>query len=432
MILSKLKAESNFLIKNGWSVFLKLFSVGLSFLAFRWINANLDPQVLEDVNVSLGINGAVIGYIAFGIPLLTQKIYTKYHDNQEYLATAWTTLTFLRGVSFFVGVGVLWIVNLAGLVNFGVMLAIFCSQFLFLADTSYRAIVDADNRSWQFSLSDLISKTVFVLFLFVAAQRISFISEISDLNLYITALIISALTAIGIDTFMQRRYIKFTKVSFDFLREHKSSLIYLSLLSIIIGSFLTTDRVFLKVFGYDEFAINGYANAYKLYETAAIVPGITMPVLASFVYRKLSGIKDQVSKNQVILRYAWLALGAGLIVSLTMVLLGPFAISLIDPKNLYRSISVQSLYILSAGVAINFPLIFFSFQNILGSHEKRELKIQLINLVVALTTYSILISQFSFYGAAISTVIIHSIDLFIRYTLIQRHKKINSTTQPES
>ncbi len=424
MIISKLKQESGFIIKNGWSVFLKLFSVALSFLAFRWINANLEPQVLEQVNVSLAVNGFVIGFIAFGVPTLAQKVFTNHYEDQGYLATAWTSLLFIRVISFFVGLLIIWLVSLSGLLGFDILFAIYISQFLFLADTIFRAIVDSDNRSWQYSFSDLIAKTVLIVVLFQVSMKLPFFNDWSDLHLYILALTVSALTAISVDTWMQRKSIKLSKISWNFLKENRKTILFLSLSSIIVGSYLTTDKVFLKVFNFDEFAINGYSNAYKLYETASIIPGITMPVLASSIRKRILSIQDESQKRSVILRYARLTIIAGLVVTTAIAVFGPFALSLIDPKRLYYDISLQTLWILAGAVTLTFPALFFAFQNIFNGNEKLELKIQFANMVAALILYTILISQFSYIGAAISTLLVNVNDLLIRFVLLKKNKML--------
>ena len=412
-LLNKLRESSGFIAKNSLSVSLRLLAIAFVFFPQRWLNENLSSEVFAQVNVSLSVIGVVMGILTLGVPQLLHRVYTHMAHTPE-RDMIWSSLAGLRVVSFVPGLVLVALASLFGWADLEVLILLYVPAFLFLTDVAFRSIVDSDNRSWQYSFTDLCSKAVLNLGLFWAAVQVPVVSQWPDFYKYAFALFLSAVTAVGLDLLLQRKHYRFVRPSVAYLRRVRPTIVYLGMTGFLVGAFLTTDKIFLESYGAGDNAINGYSNAYKLFEVAVVVPGITMPVLASTVIKRIRG--SAAGEQRVTLRrYLMTTLGVGFGVALGFAALGPWVLSLIDPAGNYIQISRVALWTLTPAVILNFGVTFLAHMFVLSGHDKQEMKVQTRNLLFALLTYGVLIYFFSYVGAAVSTILIYLFDLVQRY-----------------
>lgn len=412
-LFAKLRGSSGFIAKNGLSVLLRMLAIAFVFFPQRWLNQNLSSEVFAQYNVGIAVIGVLLGTLGFGIPQLLHRVYTHLEAGEE-RNVVWSSLALLRLLSFGVGLIILWVISLFGLVPLSILFFLYLPMFLFLADVGFRSIVDADNRSWQYSFSDLLSKITLNVGLFFLAGHLPLLATLSPFYHYAFSSILSALVALGIDAWWQRKHYRFVRPSLTYLHKVRATVGYLGLTGFLVGAFLTTDRIFLDAYGYSSEIINGYSNAYKLFEVAAVVPGITMPVLASSVIKKLRALEDT-ERRASVKRYLQTTLGVGFFTALCFAVGGPIALRLIDPEGRYLATSLPTLWLLAPAVVLSFGTVFITHIMLLTGNDKPELWIQSRNLIFAVIVYALLIYRYAYTGAAISTVLIYFFDLLQRW-----------------
>ena len=428
-ILNKLRESSGFIVKNGLSVGLRLLAIAFVFFPQRWLNENLSEEVFKEVNVSLSVIGVVLGILGLGIPQLLHRVYT-HMEHTPARDVAWSSLAALRLVSFFPGLLLVGAASWFDLASLEILILLYIPMFLFLTDVAFRSIVDSDNRSWQYSFSDLIGKVVLNVVLFWGAVQIPVLAALPDFHKYALAMGLSALSAVGLDLWLQRKHYRFVRPSPRYLREAKSTIVYLGLTGFLVGAFLTTDKIFLDRYQAGSVVINGYANAYKLFEVALVVPGITMPVLASSAIKRIQA-SEAGQRSASVRKYLQATLGVGLVVALGFALLGPFVLSLVDPEGKYLEVARIALWVLTPAIILNFGATFLAHMFVLSGHDRQEVQVQLRNLVFALVCYGGLIYYFDYIGAAVSTILIYLFDLGQRYYMFFGAREKLGLEQPE-
>jgi O-antigen/teichoic acid export membrane protein len=184
-----------------------------------------------------------------------------------------------------------------------------------------------------------------------------------------------------------------------------------------------SDRLFLKSFGTDSALINGYSEAYKLLEIAFVVPGLTMPAVASLWKKTVKKEGLQLGKlGQLV----GVTVGLGTLSCLGLVILGPLALQLIQ-KNVYES-AYQVLPILALSLIFFFLIIFFKNVLIFFNRERVELMISGVTGVTAVGLYIVLIGKYGVVGAAWSSVLVFAIGAitssgFVWRTIRQEQKQ---------
>lgn len=414
-LLNKLRGSSGFIAKNGLSVALRMAAIAFVFFPQRWMNLHLAGDVLKEVNVSLSVIGVILGILGLGIPQLLHRVYTHMEHTPE-RDVAWSSLAFVRLLSFFPGLVLVWLAAQFDLASLEILTFLYIPAFLSLSDVAFRSIVDSDNRSWQYSFSDLISKIVLNIVLFWAVVQIPFVAGWPNFYKYALAMTLSALSAVGLDLWLQRKYYRFVRPSRGYLRNARKTIFYLGLTGFLVGAFLTTDKIFLDRYKAGSVIINGYANAYKLFEVALVVPGITMPVLASSAIKRIQNATVE-QKAASVRKYLQTTLGVGLVVALGFALCGPFVLQLVDPEEKYIDVARIALWVLTPAIIVNFGGTFLAHMFVLSGHDRQEVQVQLRNLLFALVCYGVLIYFFSYVGAAVSTILIYCFDLGQRYFL---------------
>ena len=418
---------------------IKLGAVVLGFLTTRWLINFLPEKSLESYYLILAFNNIILATINLGIPTLIQKYYTNITDEKK-LSEVWTTISALRIFTYFLGIVIiLFTYPLSQTVNsLNYIIIIFTAQFILVADQNYRSVADTKHNSWQVALTDFLGK------ISVVAGIYTFTIWLTDykadaLSLFAWVSVVSYAIVFAIDFVWQYKNTKLGRFNFELLKENIPTLTYLSLSAFIVSIYLYTDKIFLKLFGYNEFLINSYSNSYKLFEVATIVPSITAPILSSFIKNKIDRNEhSKVSKYfkeklnlksdslSTIVEWCFYCFTAGLVYFIISIPMAKLGFYLIDPSNKY-SLSNDVFPILAANLALLSPVLLLGNLIIFFDHEKQEFLNQIIVCIFGLSFYLVLIPIYGIFGAAWATLIAYLVDLIVKIIItfrILKNKKL--------
>ena len=399
----------------------------------RWLNTNIDAETLRDYNLILVYNALILGVVTLGIPELVQKFYTNHSDSSKY-ADFWTTITFLRVVLYVFSIFfIILTFRLSRTTELFLIISIFTAQYILLFDINFRSICDAFNKNWQFSLTDFVTKALLLLFLYIPIFGFDFQNTVT----YFAFLSITVyLIQIALDWWLQRKYIGIGKVDFNILKLNFSNFFYLGVVGIANGLYSLTDRWFLDFFGFNEFVLVGYSNAFKLIEISLIIPALTVPVIASQAKRSLTNfVQNQNTKlksleiYKFLFKYLLFSLAIGVATFFGLFLFGRFAILLIDPQQRFYDYSIESLNYLAFAIIPSGLISFTANMNVFLDAEKYEFIGILIITVSVISLYLYLIPIYGHIGAALSSfvgnIIIFLIKLFFFNLAIHDHAKLH-------
>jgi O-antigen/teichoic acid export membrane protein len=163
----------------------------------------------------------------------------------------------------------------------------------------------------------------------------------------------------------------------------------------------------------------------------AIVPGLTMPMIASMVKKRLdigqmASFVVWLNKNlnfsktkSIMVEWFSYTLGLSIVLTLGMLIFGPLIIWLVDSQNKYSS-ALQVLPIFSLGMLPFTTVIFFAHLMVFLNGEKYELYGTSILAVFGLILYFLWIPGFGIFGAAWATVAIFFLDLIIKIFFLRQ------------
>lgn len=398
----------------GVSVFVKFISIVVAILISRWENVYFNPDLLKDVKLTLAYLGIILGFINFGIPQIIYKLYTN-ESNQDKLNDIWTTFFIFRIISYFFGIFVILITfSFFRVNNLFMVLGLYSMQFILLTDQNYRSVVDSRDKSYMFSVTDLIGKILVTLSLYIGIQY--FTTDLNILQLFIFSGIATYLLIYLLDSWVNRIYTKFTSFKWDILKDNFNALLYLTLPGLLIMGSL--DRIFLDYFGANKFAFNGYSNALKVLEIAVIFPNIIIPTLTSRLKIQSDSL-DKEQKADKLNRYILYLFVLGIFYALIVAFLSPYFFKLIDPKNLFSNYSLEVMWIFSIYLATIFLTTFHQYINYLHHKEILELKIHIFHYVLFVGLYVILIPKFGIVGASVTYLISSVINLTSRFYIFK-------------
>ena len=393
------------LIPIGATLLPKFIAVFCGLALSRWLNL-LPTAEFSQFNVTVKNLAIVAPFLTLALPIYTHKFYTIHRDNylqvSAVVSNFWTTFSIIKVFLFFVGFLIIWLITiLVPNQNQAVWLGLFVLQSVLITDQGYRAICDSFNKSWQFSITDLISKLVQICLL-IGSLYLFAIQP--NFNIYFWISLLAYLISLLLDAIWQRQYTPPGKFDLNLIQKYLPSILQLSLSAFIVGLYLNLDIPLLKYLNFNDSAINGYSNAYKLYETVGIIPGIISPILASQAF---GAIKNEPGKI-----YKWLAaiFGYSLVLLVGFNFFGPIVIKIIDSQQQYVSYSNSVLGILG------FSFIFLALGQFLGSiniflgGEKFDLIGSIPTAFFAILMYYYGISNFGLAGAAAASVGVYALD----------------------
>jgi O-antigen/teichoic acid export membrane protein len=398
------------------NVIIKFGALFLSVFTTRWLITNLSDREYASYNLITAYTAIILAIIGFGIPNLIQKFYTT-NQNIYKIQDIWTTLQFLRFISYFVGV-ILVILSypLARVDNLFLIIGVFTAQFVLTADISFRSICDAKGKSWQFATTDFFSKLSLLILLYVGTYN-----NYHSLLYFIYSSICVYLLYYFIDNFWQRHDTVLGSFSVLFLKNNIRPIFYLSASGLLFSLFITTDKLFLAYFGFSDNIINSYSSAYKLYEVIAIVPALIMPVIASGLRRsvdsgkpffKISNYLAFQNKYVVVIEGIIFSILFGVSLSVISYLLSPIALRVLGASVKYP-LSLEIMPILIIGIVAVSANTLLANLVVFLNHEKYELIGGVIMAVITVSGYVITIPNYGAYGAAWVTVVTTFFDLIV-------------------
>lgn len=423
---------------------LKFIGIFTGIFVSRWVVQNVSESSLSDYYIAGAYVLTIVSIIDLGISRLVQKFYTNPHKDSE-VSKFWSSMQFFRILTFFLGVFIISLTyKISGISDLKLIYTIFIINFILVVDLSYRSIVDSKGIGWQYSLTDLISKIILVFLIFNASLFQVF--NLDPLNYFLFVSIISYSIGLITDVIWQRKYTKLSKISINDLGKYTKKLLLLGFIIAIVALYTVTDKIFLKRFGFSDFEINSYGNAYKLYELLLVIPGLIVPVLASrakFEIDNSFSVFLQNLQNYINLKtslklnrqkfsfifYLLISTVISVLVSLFIFNISPFAIQIIDPALKY-SLSIDILKILSISLPFASIAVFVSYFMIFIHLEKYDLIVAIITFIFTITCYYYGIKQFGAFGAAWSTVLLYLCDLSIKGLIFMFSKKIGNYFNP--
>jgi O-antigen/teichoic acid export membrane protein len=418
--------------KFGFSLFsqtfIKILATALGLYTTRWLISHTTGTDYNAYLVIIDFSQIILTVIELGIPRLVQKYYTN-NQNEADIPAFWTTFTYLRLLSYFVGVVLIGLTyQFSSVNNLGLILGIFSLQFILLTDIAFRSICDAKGHTWQFSLTDLANRLLLVFGLIAFdVLRLNY----NGLQYFLLITLVSYLVGIIADAIWQKPYYSFGEFDFDILKKYLQPILYLGISGFTVAMYMQTRKIILNNYGFDQNLVNGFGNAEKIFTLVGIVPGLTMPMIASMVKKRLDAGKMaqfgnwlntnlKFSKTKSIM-VEWFSYTFGLSVVLTlgMLVFGPLIIWLVDSQNKYGS-ALQVLPIFSLGMIPFTPVVFFAHLIVFLNGEKYELYTTTILAIIGLILYFLWIPSFGIFGAAWATVTIFFIDLIVKIFFLQR------------
>ena len=409
-----------------------VIQIGIKFLAVlcgvfttRWQISNFSATELANYTLILSYNSIILMATAWGLPQITQKFFTNYSksdtnkDNNKILANYWSTSVFLRILSYFVGLVLIFVTYPLSQTNdLLAIIQIFTAQWILVADLVFKSIADSNGTSWKFSITDLLGKLliIFGVYFFGNTLFTIFGNNIYSFGiLSITAYTISLL----VDSLWQKQHYNWGKIDFSLLKTELGAIGFLTMADLVNGLYSKTDVIFLKVFGFGNVDVISYANAYKLFDIATIIPSLAMPILATVLRKKLNN--QEITKKNLIKFYG-LSLVAGLLLCVVVNILAGVGVWLIDPQGKYLG-SIYLLRILSLVLIVLFPTLLSSDLLNVSGLENQQFWSKLVTCVLAIILYIYCIPIFGVTGSAVATVIYFGFEAICKSWFVYKYVK---------
>jgi len=411
---------------------IKLLATALGLYTTSWLVSHTTVSEYAEFTVVISYVTIIQTIIVLGIPNLIQKFYT-YNETIENIANFWTSMVCLRLASYGLGIVlILFSYLLSTSTNLVLIIATFSSQFLILADELFRSICDAKGRTWQYSLTDLLERLGFVLLLILHAQG-WWLTEVSSLWYFIGTSFLTRSLVILVDAWWQREFLAWGWPSLEIFRANFWPIIYLSLSGITVALFNHTRQLIISFYGASELVLGAFYNANKLFSIALIVPGMTMPMIASLVVKRakqqqttwlsqwLSRKLNFSNKPAIIGEFLVYSLVFGVILSLGLWLTAPLGVWLIDFNSKYPTgFTVDQLRILGLSLVTYPTVILISHLLVFFDHEKYEFFSTVLMSGLGLAVYFSLAKLFGPYGIAGGVVLVNLIDLIVKLFLLRK------------
>lgn len=419
---------------------IKLLTTGMGLYTIRWLNEYFDVQTLGLYYGTLAYITIVVSFLDFGIPAIIQRYFTPKPDKST-TGAFWTSINFMRFLSFFLGLIVISLTyRLTGHDKLQITILFYLLQFILIWDLNYRSICDAFNEGWQFNITDFVGRAFLVLCLiFTSFFKPEYLNYL-DYFLYVTLFVY--LMSFFVDSIWQSKRYTFGKIDENIIKENLKPIFLLGSVVFLSSIFLQSRQLILNnYYAFDPATLGSFGNADKIFTLAGIIPGITMPILASHVTRHLkTGEVSKASsklekmfklsyKRSVIVEYGLYTTILGTLVAFGTVILSPFLMNFIDTANRYPQ-TINAVFILSPAMIIYSTAVFYSYLIVFLGGERFEFASKVFLTVLGLTIFYLLIPNYGIYGACVATVIIFLADFCIKIfslSTLTREKNDNSS-----
>ncbi len=411
---------------------IKLLATALGLYTTSWLVTHTSVNEYAEFTVVVSYVTIIQTIIVLGIPNLVQKFYT-HNDSLVKIANFWTSMTFLRLGSYLLGLVLIVLsYNLSTSTNLLLIVSVFSSQFLILVDESFRSICDAKGRTWQYSLTDFLEKLGFVWLLVFYSQG-WWLTEVSSLWYFIGASFVTRSLVIVVDAWWQREFLAWGTPSWAVLKENLWPIIYLSFSDITVALFNHTRQLIVSFYRASDLVLGAFYNANKLFSIALVVPGMTIPMIASLVVKRAKqqqttwfsqwfSQKFNFSKKQAIIgEFLVYSLVFGLSLSLGLWLTAPLGVWLIDFNAKYPTgFAIDQLRILGLSLVTYPAVILVGYLLIFLNYEKYQFLSSVVVSVLGLVAYFSLGRLFGPYGVASAVVLVNLVELTVKLFLLRK------------
>jgi O-antigen/teichoic acid export membrane protein len=417
---------------------IKIAASSLGLISQRWLVSETSKQDFADYSTALAYVLIILLIIDFGISRLILKVYTNSRD-EFYRASFWSTTQLLRGISFFVGLGLIaCTIHVINIQDTFLVYSLYAIQFIILWDQNFRALCDAKGQTWKFITTDFLSKIIFIGLLFAYPL---FSLPFSALWYLIIAYAGTIVLAWLIDAVWYKQWYSWSWPDWSLFKPYWRAIAYITLASLGTSSLHYGRILFVRLFDFSIETQGALANADKILILAMIIPNMTIPMLASRAKQKTHTqtttslglwLGNHAQKIDVVL-LEWLIymLGFGIVMSAGMYLVGPSIVHIIDTGNKFP-LAVEFLQTFSL-VMMVFPMLKFmsDYLFLQKNGEKIELYNTIISSSIGFGLYFVGIIQYGIWGFIYAVVGYHLIDVIIKIisiVLIQRsidHHKYN-------
>jgi O-antigen/teichoic acid export membrane protein len=398
-------------------VSIKIFSLIVGLYTMRWLNTNLNPSELKAFYLSIFFNASILGVATLGLSNLVNKFIVNKASEPYKFNNIWSNAFFVQLYISLFGILLVYIVSLTNpVLPFNILILVYITQMFLALDGSFKVVADYNNKTWLFTITELISKILIVSGLIVFVNGFFGTKGVLFYSLLILA---CAIVQFTLDLYFQSKSLTWVKPKFSLLKEYKTDIIQFTLIGFAIAISSTSDRWFLSYFKFSDFVINGYVNIYNLFSIAMIVETVIIPVL---YYNMLKGKDINLPIKQIVLKSKWfyLILAESLLASVTFKIGSYIILPLIDKNGTYLNYSYEVVDILSFTLLFTSSNYFLSQILILKNKVKYETICVMIFMFLSILLYLILIPRYAHLGAAYATLISYSITLLIKIHLINK------------
>lgn len=390
------------IIKLILSLIIKGSSMIITIFILRWLNSNLTPLQLQDFNLASLYSSTFITITSLGLGIILIKLYNSNEEESEFnkfwssLFAYQLLLTLASLIFFFI------IKEYLNLNSIYILPLLFVAQMLLAIDGNYKAITDYHNKSIQFTITEFLSKIIILILLY--SFLFFNILKIDNDIYYVIILFSTSLMQLILDSYLQRKHIKWVKPNISILLKHRKliGLVALNMSIFIITSNL--DRFFIKFFNYNEFELNSYINAYKIFEIMMIIEQIVLPIFIANLIKNITikGLRtDQIWKS----KWTWLILINGAFSIILFLLASYFVLPFIDKNGIYLAKSYEAVPYLAIAALFSSISYCISQYFLYRSKIKYETYSLIIYLILSIVGYIYLIPPLGGKGAAIATLI---------------------------
>jgi len=418
------------IVKNpfGFSLLIqttiKIIATSIGIFTTAWLISESTVSSYANYTVIFGFVTLIQTTLVFGIPRIIQKTFTNLKDKKEQ-GKVWSALALLRLFSYFLGIlFILIFISLTSIRDVNLTILIFSAQFIILTDEAFRGVCDARGETWKYSLTDFLEKFLFTIFLLLYSHT-EFLNQIHPIWFFSMFSIFTRSLMLLADYTVQNHNIEWQKPSFKVFKQNQKAITYLTVTSIFIALVRGTQLI-LDFLGVSDNDLGIYFNANKLYMISLILPGMTVPMLASRVRKnllenKLSFLGKKLKKykisdtNSILIEWIVYTFLVGIVAFVLTSIFSPIGIFLIDSQSKFPFWSTVFLtVILLSGLILYFPNLLISNLMTLSHYESYEFLSTALTAILGILINLSLGYWFGVNGVAFGVSLTAILDICIR------------------
>jgi O-antigen/teichoic acid export membrane protein len=224
--------------------------------------------------------------------------------------------------------------------------------------------------------------------------------------------VLSSVILLAVAASAIKHYLKLSRIDFHYFRElmaFSRIQIFSGVLSLVL---LSADVILLEAITHDLKAVANYGAALLFYSACAIIP----TSIGRVYFKQVAPTALEPGKKQR--EFLLITFAVGLLSSVLLFILGPFAIGLFFSRGYEDAQHVIRL--MSTGLTFNFMWNSISTINIATGMPKNSVAVSLGGSVIGLAGLAILIPMYQACGAAISMALAYTIGVVIGLALLRK------------